>query len=280
MDLQAFFKNEGIPLYTALPFEVCKIINPRLLERTLPDARSVLLFILPYYTGRDEGNLSLYARSKDYHLYAKELWGKLSALLSEAFPEHHFCSFVDHSPINEVHACGLGGLGVIGDNGLLITKDYGSFIFLGEVLSDLEYTAFGLPEPALHIEGCLHCGKCRQACPCHFEDCASGISQKKGTLTPEEQELFFKTDLIWGCDHCQLVCPLNKNAQKTAIPFFYEERINTLTAEGLDAMSKEEFEKRAFAWRGRAVPQRNLALWAERAERNAPTINPEKETTS
>ena len=73
MKLHEFFISEGIPLYTALPFEYCKIINPRLLERTMPNARSVLLFILPYYTGKNEGNLSLYARCKDYHLYAKEL---------------------------------------------------------------------------------------------------------------------------------------------------------------------------------------------------------------
>ncbi len=277
MKLHEFFISEGIPLYTALPFEYCKIINPRLLERTMPNARSVLLFILPYYTGKNEGNLSLYARCKDYHLYAKELGKRLCALLSENFPDHHFASFADHSPINEVHACALGGLGILADNGLLITKDYGSFIFLGEVLSDMEYTAFGLPLPSLKIEGCLHCGRCQKACPCHFESCASGISQKKGTLSPEEQELLFKTNLIWGCDHCQLVCPLNTNAKKTTIPFFYEERIERLTEELLDAMSKEDFEKRAFAWRGRAVPKRNLLLWAERTEQKKHCINNKEE---
>lgn len=278
MDVRAFLQREGITEAAALPLEGLKILNAPLLARTLPNAKTALLFLIPYYVGTVPGNLSLYARSKDYHLFAKDLSLRLCALLKEHYPANDFRVFADHSPIDEVEAAVLGGLGVLGDNGLLINRRYGSFVFIGELLTDLPPKELGYPPPPMKKEGCLHCGACKRACPCHFDGCASGIGQKKGTLTKEEEMLVLKTGLAWGCDRCQLVCPMNKEAEKTPIPFFYEDRMETLDSKALDALSKEAFEQRAFAWRGRAVIARNLALFEENGAKAPTSVNETGET--
>ena len=87
MDLKSFFESEGI-FYTALlPMEKVHVVNKPLLDRTIPHAQSALLFLVPYYVGNIPGNISLYARSKDYHLFAKELSGRLYAKLKKLYPE-------------------------------------------------------------------------------------------------------------------------------------------------------------------------------------------------
>ncbi|MBP3321583.1 MAG: epoxyqueuosine reductase [Clostridia bacterium] len=264
MTTEILLKNEGIELFAPLPFEECRVINDRLLQRLEFVPRSVLMLIIPYFAGTPEGNLSLYARSKDYHLYAKELWERLSPSLSSLYPQNRFALFSDHSPIDERHAAALAGLGCIGDHGLLITEKYGSFVFLCEILSDLDPSVLPKTDMAQeHRDLCLHCGSCKKACPCHFESCASGIGQKKGELTPEEEALVLKTKLLWGCDLCQTSCPLNKRVQKTDIPFFYEERIESLTPEILEGLQGDAFKERAFAWRGRKTVERNMAIFEE-----------------
>ena len=67
-----------------------------------------------------------------------------------------------------------------------------------------------------------------------------------------------KFDTVWGCDVCQLSCPYNREPEKTPIDFFYRDRIECLTTEWLDSLSKEQFSLRAFAWRGKKTVARNL----------------------
>ncbi len=90
------------------------------------------------------------------------------------------------------------------------------------------------------------------------------MTQKKGELSEKEKEYIVKYKSAWGCDICQLVCPLVqkaiKNGAQTPISFFREDRIKNLTSDGLCAMSDEEFGKRAFSWRGKATIKRNLEL--------------------
>ena len=64
----------------------------------------------------------------------------------------------------------------------------------------------------------------------------------------------------WGCDLCQSSCPHNKSALQTPIEFFRRDRIQHLTSEAVEKMSKEEFKSRAFAWRGKRTLLRNLCL--------------------
>jgi epoxyqueuosine reductase QueG len=72
-----------------------------------------------------------------------------------------------------------------------------------------------------------------------------------------------KYNTAWGCDECQSSCPYNKNPVLTPIEFFYRERIPELRLDLIEGMTRVEFSRRAFAWRGRKTVERNLAILTE-----------------
>jgi len=116
---------------------------------------------------------------------------------------------------------------------------------------------------------CEGCGICLEACPTGIlcgkgDDCLSAITQRKGELSEAECALMQKYNTAWGCDECQSHCPHNASPLLSPLEFFYRERIEELTREELDKMDKAEFEKRAFAWRGRKTVERNLDILKER----------------
>ncbi len=259
--LREIFKGEKIEYFATLSFSDVKCVNSRLLTRVGFEPQSVIVFLVPYYSGETE-NISRYAASLDYHLIIKGITDNVIRALCELYPDNHFCGFGDHSPINENHAALISGLGVGGDNGLIINEKYGSYVFIGDIITDIPPEKLGAVPPG-EVASCLHCGACRAACPTGIlrgagEDCLSAITQRKGELTEREVALMKKVGTVWGCDVCQSVCPYNNSAQKTPIAVFYEERIDALSKELLSSMSDEEFKRRAFAWRGRAVVERNL----------------------
>ena len=265
----------GLPV-CAIPLSFCDVKRPYLLERAGIDTNgTAMIFAIPYLVTSDvadpDRNLSLYATPRDYHAYVDALREKILPRLSAAFPDHRFAMFADHSPIAEVKAAAMAGLGVLGDNGLLLTPDYGSFVFLCEVCTSADYhTATGTHSPAhMEITRCDGCGACRAACPVADGqvDCLSALTQKKGELTEAEARALRAHGLVWGCDACQLACPHNRRVIRagydTAVTYFREGRIATVTAQDISAMSDEEFSSRAFSWRGRAVILRNLSLKEE-----------------
>ena len=263
-----FMKNSHVESYAVLPFSSCRVTRAYLYERE-ENFRpcSVLVFLIPYYAGETE-NLSVYAASRDYHLFMKTFESALLEALRSDFPENRFLPFSDHSPIDERDAAARAGLGVICDNGLLLTERYSSFVFLGEVLSDVSPESFGLPLPDEKIGHCLHCGACAAACPTGIlrhagNDCLSAITQKKGELTEEETAMMRKYHTVWGCDICQNICPYTRKAKaggtiETPIPFFHEDRVTRLDEDYLLSLNDKEFAERAFSWRGREVPLRNV----------------------
>ncbi len=247
--------SSGVPVVGAIPFSDCRIQKKHLLHFS---PKTALMFLIPYYVHTEEHNLSLYAISGDYHYYLKTLFDTLLPSLHQAFPGAIFEGFTDHSPIDERHAAAAAGLGIYGDNGLLIHKSYGTFHFIGEILTDVETDAHSHP-----IMQCEHCGLCKRSCPTPG-DCLSAITQKKGELTPDEENLMLQYNTCWGCDCCQTCCPHNQNVAETPIHFFHQNRIPILTEEILNGMSDEVFATRAYAWRGRAVIERNLRLFASK----------------
>jgi epoxyqueuosine reductase QueG len=98
--------------------------------------------------------------------------------------------------------------------------------------------------------------------------CHSALTQKKGTLTPEEIAALRAHGSAWGCDLCQLACPVTKKAREngtlyTAIPFFTESAHTPLTAKEIEEMPDEEFAARAYSWRGKPTVLRNLKYLEE-----------------
>ena len=265
--LSNFLQLKQIKLFSALPLEACRIQKPYLLERSGITSGSVLIFAVPYLTATSSDphrDLSSYAVSKDYHLFFRSLFDELLTALHQAFPNARAVGFADHSPIDEVHAASLAGLGVMGENRLLITKKYSSYVFLGEVITDAD-----LGGSAGVIKPCIGCHKCRSACPAAGATCLSATSQKKGELTSDEANLLASHATVWGCDVCQEVCPHTRMAMEagtifTDIPYFYESPVANLTLQALNAMDEEAFGCRAYAWRGRSVIERNLKLKEEK----------------
>lgn len=267
----------GVPA-CAIPLSVCRQSRGYLLNQAgIPSTGTAILFAIPYLITSDvdhpHRNLSLYAVPRDYHGYIKELEATVLPSLQKTFPAFIFKLFSDHSPIYEVDAAARAGLGIMGTNGLLITPDYGSFVFIGEMVTDADYTAVTgheIPDFPAEPPSCERCGACRKACPvgCCDQDrahCLSAITQKKGGLTPDEERAILHGGLAWGCDACQLSCPHNirviEKRQDTTIPYFVEGRKICLESQQLFSMTDEAFALRAYAWRGREVISRNLALF-------------------
>jgi epoxyqueuosine reductase QueG len=225
--------------------------------------------LFPYYVAQEDGNLSLYARSVDYHIVAEEKLRVLAKLLEEDganFAEVH----VDKGKHDDRRAAYEAGLGFYGMNGMLICREYGSYFFIGQILHDLDIEA----DETL-TEECLMCGRCERECPGNAlrsgkveeEKCLSYITQKRGELTQDDVRLMKKHGTCWGCDVCQRVCPHNRGLKTTAIPEFLDSRIAKLKAEDIEGLSNKEFKKRyggyAFSWRGKSVLLRNLRAYEE-----------------
>ena len=262
----------------AIPLSVCKPGKTYLLDRVgIPPTGTAILFAIPYVMTADvdspDRNVSLYAVPRDYHGYVKELEVTLLPALRNAYPGRSFALFADHSPIMEVDAAVRAGLGVRGLNGLLITPEYGSFVFIGEIVTDADYVAVtGKNVPSFPADPtlCEECGACLRACPvgCHDGDrnhCLSALTQKKGQLTPDEEISILLSGFVWGCDRCQLVCPHNRRVfakrQDTPIPYFREGRLLHVDAKSIASMSDEVFSSRAYSWRGKGVITRNCQLF-------------------
>ena len=223
-------------------------------------AASAIVALFPYYLGEGAytgANLSRYAAARDYH---DIVFNRLRAAVGElekAFPGESFQAFTDNSPVREVEAAARCGLGVRGDNNLLIHPVYGSWVFIGEIVTSLP---LGREAPG-EVGVCERCGACRRVCPTGaltaqgFEKtrCLSFITQKKGVLTPAEEDAVRQSGCAWGCDLCQLVCPMNANAKTTPLDEFRKDIRVYLKPE-------EDSSGRAYAWRGTEVLRRNLEI--------------------
>lgn len=257
----SIFHKYNIEYSAAVPFDTLRIINPRRLQylKKALEPRSAVVFLVPYYTGEGEGrNLSRYAVSRDYHLYMNRLFESLCPELEQTCGGV-FRGMADSAPCDEASAAAYAGLGLRGDNGLLINEKYGSYVFIGAVYTDAVFDS-APDKTAL----CEHCGSCRAAClDKNGRGCLSAVTQKKGELTDDEKQYILEYGSVWGCDICSEVCPHNAHPALTPIKFFYEDRIFHLTSEIVEKMTDEELAARAFGWRGRSVPLRNCRMMDE-----------------
>ena len=263
IDLNEFFSSENIEYFGVLSMEDVRCTFPELITRDGITPRSIIVYLVPYYGG-ETVNLSRYAAARDYHLYIRGLNERLSDYLSLMAPGSQSRGYGDHSPIDERHAALILGLGAAGKNGLIINEKYGSYVFVGDMLTDIppEYLSASAPKA---IKPCIGCGKCISACPTGIlggagDDCLSAITQKKGELSEREIALMRKYNTAWGCDECQTACPYNRERVMSPIPFFLEDRIEELSSATLASLDKAAFSSRAFAWRGRKTIERNIEI--------------------
>ena len=271
-EITALFAKEHITRVALLPFSACAVKKAHLYENKSFHPQSVLIFLIPFFSVETE-NFSSYAAAEDYHLYFEGLSARMCEGLKALFPAEEFIGFADHSPIDERDAAVRAGLGVYGKNHLLISKEYGTYQFIGEILSTASPERLGEVKE-FPFSFCIGCNACLIACPTGFlrgeeSPCLSAVTQKKGALSAEEIALMKKVGTAWGCDECQKVCPYTKEAihlgsVTSPIPFFSENLITRLTSEGVSSLSKEAFARRAFAWRGRETLLRNTGILEEK----------------
>jgi epoxyqueuosine reductase len=167
---------------------------------------------------KDRGAVSVYARNRDYHDEAKKRLRQLARWMAETF-DCQVKLFVDTAPVMEKPLAQAGGLGWQGKHTNLVSRDFGSWLFLGEIFTDLD-----LPPDRAESDHCGTCHDCLDACPTaafpapHQLDARRCISyltiENKGHIPAE-----FRAPMgnrIYGCDDCLAACPWNKYAVRTA----------------------------------------------------------------
>lgn len=265
--MKELFEKEKIEYFGVIPFSVCSCRRPDIIERRgVPAERikTAVMLLIPYFVDDGAGNVSFYARSCDYHEYCEGLFARLIPVLEARFGER-FLGFADKSPIQENVAASMAGLGVLGDNFMLINEKYGSFVFVAEILSTAEPETLGFAGGTPAPSYCPHCGACRRACPMTSEgmECLSAVTQKRARF-PRKSRPISKIRLCVGLRHLPARMSADKGGDgrrcADADCVFHEDRISVLTEERLSRMDETEFRRRAFSWRGREPLLRNLKL--------------------
>lgn len=192
-------------------------------EAILPTAKSVIVIALNYYRPQPplpagHGRVARYAYGRDYHKVIKSYLKKLEKFILETYPLSQTRACVDSAPLPEKNYAVKAGLGFIGKNTTLITKEFGSYVLIGELLTDLE---FDYNEP---VKGtCGTCTRCMEACPSKAliepykmdaRRCVSYLTIESKKEIPAELKSAVGCR-IFGCDICQEVCPYNKSFART-----------------------------------------------------------------
>jgi epoxyqueuosine reductase len=232
-------------------------MGERLAERLdvrelLPGARAVAVFATNYYRddAQAEGSpIARYARGRDYHATLKDRLRHFRRLLRERFPHVQDYGSVDHGPMMEKVWAARAGLGYVGKNGLLINERYGSWMLLAGLILDAELDAYADGPTA---NRCGPCRRCLVACPTHAlkgegrVDAGACLSyqtiENRHGEVPEGFRLAMG-GIVFGCDICQDVCPLNRHPVFNPQERFAPRAVAELGVLELAAMTPEQYAK-------------------------------------
>lgn len=242
-------------------------------KASLDTCKSIIVVAISYnveiYEKPDyklKGRLSKSSWGVDYHQVLGE---KIEILIDEIKREKDFeyKYFVDTGPLIDRELAKKAGVGYYGKNTSIINDEYGSFIFLGYILTDLDI------EKDYEVEEkCGDCNLCLKACPTaaleskyrlNPNKCISYLTQTKGNIPVELREkMDFK---LYGCDTCQDVCPKNKGVKLSKeSQFFPEVTKGYMDIEELLTISNRAFKKKyghmAGSWRGKKILKRNAII--------------------
>ena len=199
--------------------------------------------------------MARYAWGRDYHNALGKRLKHAARALRERFPHDEFRAFVDASPLSERFFAERAGVGYTARNTLTISSAYGSWFFLGEILTTVETapTGVGTPVHGSCPSGCFRCGT---VCPTgalydHYRidarRCISYLTiEHRGSIAEELRPLM--GDWVFGCDLCQEVCPLNVRSRETDLDDFRRHRAGERVDLGeLLAIASEDDYRRRFA---------------------------------
>lgn len=253
--------------------------NPRRqdIHQVMPGVQSLICVALNYYTpytrpsGKEYAKISRYGWGRDYHKVLEKKLKALSTWLEAQGEEIQTRYYADTGPVQDKVWAQRAGLGWIGKHSNLISRDYGSWIFLAEVL-----TTLALEPDQPHTEHCGTCTRCLVACPTNaivepfvvdanrciaYHTIENRAETLPAAITPHLE------GWVAGCDICQEVCPWNQRfAQATDLEEFqpYPENLAPTLAQ-LAELSEQERNRRFPA---SALRRIRLSMWHRNARAN------------
>lgn len=254
--------------------DIDKRTNPALL---LEGAASIISIAVAYPTrmkenpkGKKGARRGLFARAswgEDYHTVLRNRLQKLEEFIKTKIPEARTKSMVDTGELSDRAVAERAGIGWSGKNCAIITPEYGSFVYLGEMITNIPF------EPDQPIEDlCGDCNKCLEACPTgalvqggqiNAKICISYLTQTKDFLPEQYRSVI--GNRLYGCDTCQIVCPYNRG-----VDFHLHEELEPEPEIAKPLLTpllsisnrefKEKFGRTSGAWRGKKPIQRNAII--------------------
>ena len=259
------------------PERIAVVADPR---ASLPGARSIVCTATSYLTADEphdpyapglRGAVSRHSWGRDYHRVIGGRLRALSSWIETEFSGAACLACVDTGPLIDRAAAVRAGIGWFGKNANVLTREFGSWVLLGEVITTLY-----LPPDAPLAKNCGGCTTCIDRCPTgaigpdgaiDARRCISDLTQLNAPIPRALRSAI--GNRIWGCDDCQSVCPVNERKERggAGVSTTFAPLPNVGTSVDLPAvlrMTKGEyrhwFKPTSMAWRGKAVLQRNAAV--------------------
>lgn len=254
--------------------DIEKRVDPTLV---VPKARSIISIALAYPSklkdapkSTKEDRRGIFCRAswgQDYHTVLRDRLQKLETFIKEKVPAAILQSMVDTGELSDRAVAERAGIGWSGKNCAIITPEFGSYVYLGEMITDIPFP----PDKPIE-DGCGTCNKCVDACPTgalvtggqlNSQRCIAFLTQTKGFLAEE-----FRSKLgnrLYGFDTCQTVCPENKGKDFHFHPEMEPDpELAKPKLKPLLTMSNREFKEKfghvSGSWRGKKPIQRNAII--------------------
>ncbi len=246
-------------------------------SKLLPSAKSIIAIAIAYPSkmenpprstkGAYRGVLCRSAWGKDYHHVLREKLQLLEHFILNHFPEARVKSMVDTGELSDRAVAERAGIGWSGKNCAIITPEFGSWVYLGEMITTIPF------EPDQPItQSCGSCTKCIDACPTgaliqggqlDSNKCVAFLTQVKGFIPEQYRDKI--GNRLYGCDTCQTVCPENKGKHVSHHPELQPDpEVAKPLLQPLLTITKSEFKQQfgptSAAWRGKKPIQRNAIL--------------------
>lgn len=254
--------------------DVEKRTNPDLL---LPGSKSIISIALAYPSklkdaprSTKEDRRGIFCRAswgQDYHHILRDRLSKLEAFIQQKVPNAEFRSMVDTGELSDRAVAERAGIGWSGKNCAIITPEFGSYVYLGEIVTNIPFS----PDTPME-DRCGSCNICVDACPTgalvqggqlDSTKCIAFLTQTKGFLKDQYRKKL--GNRLYGCDTCQTVCPENKgkdfhlHAEMEPDPEIAKPKLKPLLT-----MSNREFKEKfghvSGSWRGKKPIQRNAII--------------------
>ena len=219
--------------------------------KLVDDAKSIISLTYNYYPedlqNKEAPKVSKYAYGMDYHYVIKEKLNFFLTFIKDKIGDVHGRAFVDSAPILEKAWAAKSGIGWVGKNSNLITKQVGSFYFLAELIVDLD-----LDYDRIESDHCGQCTACIDSCPTEAiaqpyvvdgSKCISYFTIELKENIPKEFKRKFD-DWVFGCDICQDVCPWNKFSKPHKEPLFQSSsELMKMSRDEWNEITEETFNK-------------------------------------